>query len=294
MAVRLTLDIFSGRTNPQVVVGGNQERDLLNRLRPGRALSSEDRLDAPAALGYRGIQVELLAKGTFGLPRSFRVANGDLIGEGLGHKAADENFEDFACGSTGPFQYLGLGRRFGEHMQREINRYLDLRERWRVRKVEWPSEDLNHGAPRYEPAWWNNDEERLRCNNSYNYAANYRTDTLAQPGLASAVNHNNTCATVVAAAVADGFVDAPTANNRSPDDGHLVALVMSPGWDYHWYRQERNGYWSHKIGSGGVTNIDNSGHAIRDPRDATRGMYGQFCTFMIAKHGHIKLAGAIR
>lgn len=36
------------------------------------------------------------------------------------------------------------------------------------------------------------------------------------------------------------------ANNRCPKEGHLVALVIWPTVDFHWYRKGRNGYWSHK------------------------------------------------
>ena len=70
-----------------------------------------------------------------------------------------------------------------------------------------------------------------------------------------------------------------------------VALVMAPGYDYHWYRKGRNGYWTHKPGGTPATNIDNSGNLIPDPRTADRGVYTQFCTFMVVMHGHIKLKG---
>jgi len=36
-------------------------------------------------------------------------------------------------------------------------------------------------------------------------------------------------------------------------------------------------------------NVDNSGHLIPDPRTADRGPYTNFCTFMVVKHGHIKI-----
>jgi hypothetical protein len=232
MAVKLTIDIFSGRKNPEVILGGEQENELLLRLRPGRELKPHERLAAPlSVLGYRGFIVEQLGRSRRGLPKSLRVANGDLIGEGLRHRASDEHVEEFVCG------------------------------------------------------------HRLSCNNCYNYASNYRTDNFAQPGMASGVSHSLTCATVIPAAVADGLIDSPGANNRCPDEGHLVALVMGPGWDYHWYRKGRNGYWSHKPGGTPVTNVDNNGALIRDPRTAARDGYTQFCTFMIVMHGHIKLKG---
>ena len=68
-----------------------------------------------------------------------------------------------------------------------------------------------------------------------------------------------TCASVKPAAVKDELIDSPTADNKCPKEGHLVALVIAPGWDFHWYRKGRNKYWSHKPGSTAVTNIDNSG-----------------------------------
>ncbi len=90
-------------------------------------------------------------------------------------------------------------------------------------------------------------------------------------------------------AVSDCLIDSPTANNKCPKTGHLVALVIAPNWDFHWYRKGPNGYWSHKPGGTQATNLDNSGNLIPDPRTADRGPYTQFCTFMTVKHGHIKI-----
>src|SRR5712692_2571749 len=292
MATRITIDVFSGRKNPEVVLKGDQELELLNRLRPGRRLKRTESRPAPlSVLGYRGLLVEQLGRPLRGLPRVFRVANGDLIGEGLGHRASDENVEDFVCGSTGPFRPLGLGGRFSSWVLKEVDRYRDLRKRWPSRKVKWPRGNPCRCAPLYEPDWWNNDPTRLGCNNCYNYSTDYRTDNFAQPGYASGVSHSLTCATVTPAAAADGLIDSPGANNHCPDEGHLVALVIAPGSDYHWYRKGRNGYWSHKPGNTPVTNLDNSGQLIPDPRTANRGPYTMYCTFMVVMHGHIKIKG---
>ena len=293
MAIRLTLDVFSGRLNPQIVLTDDQERELLNRLRPRRErLTRKQLLPAPLSiLGYRGIVVEQLDRLSRGLPKSFRVANGDLIGDDFRDRASDENVELFLSGTSGPFQVLGFGPEFHDRVLKEIDRYRELREEWRERRHHWPRRDRCRCAPLYEPAWWNSDPTRLGCNNCYNYSTNYRTDNFAQPGMASGVSHNTTCPTVIPAAVADGLINTATANNRCPAEGPLVALVMAPGYDYHWYRQGRNGYWTHKPGGTPATNIDNSGNLIPDPRTADRGVYTQFCTFMVVMHGHIKLKG---
>ena len=97
------------------------------------------------------------------------------------------------------------------------------------------------------------------------------------------------CAAVKPASVADALVDMPNANNKCAKDGHLVALVVAPGIDFHWYRKSINGLWTHKPGSTPATNLDNSGNIIPDPRTADRGPYTDFCTFMVVKHGHIKI-----
>jgi hypothetical protein len=45
-------------------------------------------------------------------------------------------------------------------------------------------------------------------------------------------------------------------------------LVIDRYNNYHWLIQNSNGYWSHKPGQLDVTNIDASGHLIKDPRKA--------------------------
>ena len=92
-----------------------------------------------------------------------------------------------------------------------------------------------------------------------------------------------------AAAARDNLLLAPAADNQCPTDGHLVALVVAPGFDFHWYRKGRDGLWTHKPGPNMVTHLDNAGQPITDPRTANRGPYTSFSGFMVVRHGHIKL-----
>lgn len=65
-----------------------------------------------------------------------------------------------------------------------------------------------------------------------------------------------------------------------PAGTYKVALVAySDNWDYHWYRQDADGYWSHKPGGTAVTRYDNSGNLIIDPETADRGGYDLFLGF---------------
>lgn len=65
----------------------------------------------------------------------------------------------------------------------------------------------------------------------------------------------------------------------------MVALVIAPGDDFHWYRQDDDGTWSHKPGRTEATNRDNAGRVIHDPRRADRGAYTEFCGCFCVCHG---------
>ncbi len=60
-----------------------------------------------------------------------------------------------------------------------------------------------------------------------------------------------------------------------PAGTYKVALTASNN-DYHWYRQDADGLWSHKQGTLPVTRTDNSGNLIIDPSIADRGSYVEF------------------
>lgn len=289
MDFRITIDIFSGRRNPVLTVTGKLAQALYERLRPASRLSTREASAVSAStLGYRGLIIE--ASGARGLPKTFRLAAGNLIGPQLSHHAADESVEDFIVRESGLLQRVRLGNNFADFLLAEIERFRETCRKWKHRPPHWPRREHCHCAPLYEPAWWNDGGQKQWNNNCYNYSTNYRTDTFAQPGLAAGAEYTAlTCASVRPAAIADDLIAAPTANNRCPKEGHLVALVIAPNWDFHWYRKGRNGYWTHKPGGTQATNVDNSGNLIPDPRTANRGPYTNFCTFMIVMHGHIKI-----
>jgi hypothetical protein len=293
MPVRITIDIFSGRPNPVVELDGKEAKDVLERLKPTTALAGDEAEKAATPiLGYRGLVVE--QAGTAGdskdLPARFRVSSGRLTGKGLAHNASDTDFETFFFGSKGPGKKAKDTKNLQSLIKTEVARAVEIKEQLVLTTVPFPIVIACTCGPLYEPAWWNDGGQKQLNNNCYNYATNYRTDTFAQPGRAAGAMYTAlTCASVLPAAVKDALEDTPAANNKCPAEGHLVALVIAPGIDFHWYRKGRNGYWTHKPGGTQVTNLDNSGHLITDPRTANRGMYTAFCTFMVVKHGHIKI-----
>lgn len=65
-----------------------------------------------------------------------------------------------------------------------------------------------------------------------------------------------------------------------PDNYYLIAMTCIPdGSDYHFYRQDASGLWSHKNGGNVARNTDDSGNLIHDPEFADRGRYTVFCGF---------------
>jgi hypothetical protein len=137
-------------------------------------------------------------------------------------------------------------------------------------------------VPSYTPSFWNDAGTVQSNNNCYNYSNNKRTDTFAQPGRAAGAMYGSlTCPAVHTAATADGLT--PVASGADcPNTQCRLALVVAPGWDYHWYRLDANGMWTHKPGQTRATNLDNSSNPIPNPETANRGAYTDFCGYFCA------------
>lgn len=149
--------------------------------------------------------------------------------------------------------------------------------------VKAAAEWVDRCLPAYEPSAWN-DGGFVQCsNNCYNYGCDIQTNNFAQPGHAHGVYLSDLdCTEVTNGAVADGLVAVNCDGGCGCSEcHHQAALVIWPDWDFHWYRKDRDGKWSHKPGGTPATNLDNSGNIITDPRTADRGNYtvfgGCFC-----------------
>jgi len=133
--------------------------------------------------------------------------------------------------------------------------------------------------PQYNPEAWNDANGIQYNNNCYNYGCDIQTGTYAQPGRATGNEYQNiNCQEVGNGAQSDGLVPVNCDEGCGCSDCcHQVALVIAPGWDFHWYRKDRDGRWSHKMGGSPAKNVDESGNIITDPRTADRGAYTIFC-----------------
>jgi RHS repeat-associated protein len=137
------------------------------------------------------------------------------------------------------------------------------------------------GRPEYDPRLWNDGGQRgdgrtIQGNsNCYAYAVNipgpFNGDFGVNPGDTSGnpiTEYEEITVTGIRdRAVADGLSPVPVRG------GYRVYLVIAPllshgQRDYHWYREDSNGLWSHKPGSTEAKNVDASGNLITDPAKA--------------------------
>lgn len=273
MALLAMLDVFSGKPNPVWPIADDQAQQMMQLVG-----TSEASADSGAGLGYRGFRIietdtdpGIATSSTADAVGSFTVkamitdnadAEKGLLDAGLAAGAINQDLYGYVANLCG--QALGgpivAGAGGGSCP---------------------PCGGGN--APSYNPAFWN-DPSRQPFNNCYNYANDNATNTFAQPGRGSgSIFGSLVCDDVRIAAERDGLTTTNTYQASQP--GWYVALVIWPGQDYHWYRQDDVGCWSHKPGQTQARNIDNSGQPIADPQQCNRGPYTAFCTFMVTRSG---------
>ena len=272
MSKLVMLDVYSGRPNP---VWEIDEGDARGFVAEGSSALSD--AEGPS-LGYRGFKILDAAGGvqemaglSEGNSASYAVeshilgnhdAERALLEAGTRSGAIDQTLAGFVAGEIGNVQAQGA----------------------LVEGIGVTCPPCGGGAaPGYDPGYWNNDATRLRNNNCYNYANNLATNTFAQPGRATgAMAATMSCADVRPCAERDGLIRVPT-YQASQAGIWYVALVIWPGQDYHWYRQDNNGCWSHKPGQTEARNVDNGGNRIADPATCNRGPYSDFCCYMTTR-----------
>lgn len=294
MSTIVTLNIFSGRPNPRWFLDDAASEELRDRMYREPTLVS----GAPpnlGGLGYRGVEIR------FDDAAEPIYIQGGVINTLVGSpNLADpkREIEKFVIntmpeGGKDPGMAMttdvhGLVR---EHIEKELAAKIDL-----DKIITWLPPKYNGicppnvatCAPPYEPAMWNFSPTQPN-NNCYNYANDRVTNTFAQPGKYHNAQYTAlTCASVQPAAVADGLV-ASGNFTQAIADGWYVALVIWPTVDFHWYRQDKIGCWSHKPGGTAVRNTDNSNNPITNPQTANRGGYTQFCSFMITRPCKVRI-----
>ncbi|ECJ2543104.1 RHS repeat protein, partial [Salmonella enterica subsp. salamae] len=120
---------------------------------------------------------------------------------------------------------------------------------------------------RFDPDFWNDFGTR-RSNNCYSYAIDRPFITTDHP-LLFQTPKDLTCSGIEKNLENSG-IQKTDSSGRCPDGYHKIALFIALGKDFHFYRQDSNGTWSHKRGTGEISNIDAVGNIINDPDKAVR------------------------
>lgn len=132
-----------------------------------------------------------------------------------------------------------------------------------------------------------------------------------QPGSVSgyprfSTEARKTCPNMIARLLGDNpSLKMSTFEQKCPAHTSKIALVVDPNEDYHFYRQDTNGLWSHKPGGMPVTNLDASKKKIHDPALANRNYkeegsdldYDTFCGYLCVPRDRtlfIKTGGSAR
>lgn len=257
----ITLHIYSGREDPKWKVDHNHRhfREIVTKIEAHR-----DGIPLPG-LGYRGFTVYHESQ-RYHVPKQTNIALEKLLlaSEAVELENTDQSEEPLLPESRKPL----LSHAARTHVLTHLN----------------VDENENIELPVYNPNNWNIPAIQP-YNNCYNYANNMITNTFAQPGKKHGLKlkkHHIDGNTVKRYATKDGLEpltvnddDAVPTNIRN-----LVALVIWPDEDFHWYRLDQTLTFSHKPGTDEVRNTDEDDHTIRDPRLAARGPYIEFVTFM--------------
>lgn len=291
--LRITADVFSGRENPVRDISDETEaRAALRELAGDRSLL----LDGDATqgdLGLRGFKVEALGDDLaheFDLGSSIYLPVGS---QAKGARAAEyaERLISLTEKGEAPAGYdesVSLEQPLSEFLTEQLAAVTGATSQSDTsggaaseagEEVEASVTCTIELSP-FNPGFWNNDPTVRARNNCYNYASNWRTNTFAQPG--RGCGHMYTalsCPEVTRAALCDGMHRRFDCFPASEAPRYLVALVMAPNFDYHWYRKQKEGFWGHKPGGTAARNTDNSGRVITNPETANRGPYTQFCGY---------------
>jgi hypothetical protein len=272
----MTFDVFSGRANPSwrfPPVVARQVFDLMNDI--GVLRNHSQRVSS--RLGYRGTHIVLPAEIAVKYRHPTFV---HLSAEVFDHTPLFK-------------ELLVISRLVG---------FIGLDEFWKIvhlihgilqrRPSPSPSPALqaekDAGGCAFEmlpfdPAPWN-DPKYIRTNNCYAYASNKLAlyPSKPQPGAATGKQYTDppTGPDVRAAAKRDGAHDAGDCFPDTEAPRSLVAIVIWPGEDYHWYRKQTD-CWGHKPGETPARNVDDSGVVITNPETCNRGPYTEFHGYML-------------
>jgi hypothetical protein len=320
----IELDIFSGMYNPTWSLTAKEENDFIDRILADPSLTAPP--TTAGSLGYKGFIVYASENArtrlmSAGLPSYFYLnakksteAQSSLLhSKEAGKETKDDILqiaEDAIPSANKAIQTLNKQwyEYWATHTDSEpasspkkenkIAAEPDLPEVFQENSAaeNSPNCGVLYGVHYNDVFSWNT-SYYLKHNNCYSFATFnrnlYRNCARAQPGHKSrfpARINLNDWTDVVNRSVRDGlWTTCP------PGPHFLVALVLAPGQDYHWYRLCTNGIWCHKPGCGPATYLDASSRVITNPQTCNRNNpgginYSVFCGYMYVPY-NLRVSG---
>jgi hypothetical protein len=284
--MRVTLDLFSGRPHSSWEISSWHARELEARVADKRL--SPVRMERPR-LGFRGLIVASQSDDARRrVPATFRLG-APVSAETMA--PAEREVATLAEPETRQVAHWLLQSGVGS-IDSGLLAYASARLQAQPPADASPAREMTIAASAtippcvssspYDPDFWS-DPSVEPFNNCYNFATNFRSGTTAQPGRISGAHYSEfSCWNVGVAASYDGV------GTTCAFVSNLVALVIWPGVDFHWYRLQAEGFWAHKIGHGPATNLESGGHVIQGewtPANCGRGPYSLFCGYRYAPLG---------
>lgn len=266
MTLQITMLIFSGRADPTWVLEGAQE-DELRRLLDSPAFEPA-RAIIPWRMGYRGFRIIDPA-----LPDQQREFFGAPIVEQFLLNTAPDDSPTFELPMP------------------------------RSARFSMPPPDIDKPRAAIEPLvtvqlskavdalpWIANDPKWLGgVGNCNSYGTNRVDRTMPgeeeKGGIGPLYRNEGTFgftgAGILSGVLWDGLVRTTGPSQQLiAGEGFHCCVVCKPGFDQHWYRQDADGWWSHKMGSSDPTRLDTRGQMIADPRFCDRGPYTIFVAWL--------------
>ena len=280
----IEVDIFSGRPNPRWILDRDAADEILREVAENPSMVSPSSA-VPDHLGYRAILIRSTEEGfaeNYGLPDEFALAAATLPRDVAAQSLARRLIESAPLPASEEDE-LGLDHETRDFILQELGAegQTDSTNAAQDRPESEPDENLSPMCtvelPAFAPSFWNG-SGIIGTNNCYNFATNRRTNSFAQPGRAAYGSNprwpaDMTVAAITGRALADGARRAGNCFAADLAPRMLMALVIAPQQDYHWYRKTSDGLWAHKPGRTASRNRDNSNALIRDPYWCNRGPY---------------------
>ena len=149
------------------------------------------------------------------------------------------------------------------------------------------SQPLQRQGLPYEPDKWNSNLDIMVRTNCYAYAMNFQKNPVTgksfpkrgeggfalQPGDLFGYKLKDLQPSTIEFLVSldcikINYTFKETTFEKSVKKGNWKIALVIRSDDYHWYRQNKDGSWSHKQGSTPVKDTDDAGNKIFDPREA--------------------------